>query len=75
MFFLKKRTGVWLADQLDVNLSTVSKWYTNSSQLVLGSLIKIADFLEVDIKELLVREYKKYFFEKEGKSINPQIKG
>lgn len=64
-----------LADQLDVNPSTVSKWYTNSSQLVLGSLLKMADLLKVDIKELHVREYKKYFFEKDGKSINPQIKG
>ena len=67
--------GVWLADQLDVNLSTVSKWYTNSFQFVLGSLPEVADLLEVDIKELLVIEYKKYFFEKEENSINLQIKG
>ena len=67
--------GVWLADQVGVNPSTVSKWYTNFFQFVLGSLLKMADLLEVDINELLVGEYKKYFFEKEGKIINLQIKG
>ena len=67
--------GVWLADQVGVNPSTVSKWYTNFFQFVLGSLRKMADLLEVDINELLVGEYKKYFFEKEEKSINLQIKG
>ena len=55
----KKRTSKWLAEQLGVNPTTVSKWCTNSSQPDLASLLKIADLLEVDIKELLVREYKK----------------
>ncbi len=56
----KKRTNKWLAEQLGVNPSTVSKWCTNSSQPDLNSLLKIADLLEVDIKELIVREYKQY---------------
>ena len=56
----KKRTNKWLAEQLGVNPSTVSKWCTNSSQPDLSSLLKIADLLEVDIKELIVREYKQY---------------
>ena len=56
----KKRTNKWLAEQLGVNPSTVSKWYTNSSQPDLNSLLKISDLLEVDIKELIVREYKQY---------------
>ncbi len=54
----KKRTNKWLAEQLGVNPSTVSKWCTNSSQPDLCSLLKIADLLEVDIKELIIREYK-----------------
>lgn len=54
----KKRTNKWLAEQLGVNPTTVSKWCTNSSQPDLGNLLKIADLLGVDIKELLVREYK-----------------
>ena len=56
----KKRTNKWLAEQLGVNPSTVSKWCTNSSHPDLNSLLKISDLLEVDIKELIVREYKQY---------------
>lgn len=56
----KKRTNKWLAEQLGVNPTTVSQWCTNSSQPDLGNLLKIADLLGVDIKELLVREYKQY---------------
>ena len=56
----KKRTNKWLAEQLGVNPSTVSKWCTNSSQPDLSTLLKIADLLGVDIKELIVREYKQY---------------
>lgn len=56
----KKRTNKWLAEQLDVNPSTVSKWCTNSSQPDLNNLLKISDLLGVDIKELIVREYKQY---------------
>ncbi len=65
VLFEKKRTGAWLAEQLGVNPSTVSKWCTNSSQPDLGNLLKIADLLEVDIRELFVREYKKHLIEKE----------
>lgn len=43
-----------------VNPSTVSKWCTNTSQPDITSLLRIADLLEVDIKELIVREYKSY---------------
>ena len=54
----KKRTNKWLAEQMGVKPSTVSKWCTNSSQPDVASLLRIADLLEVDIKELIVREYK-----------------
>ena len=56
----KKRTNKWLAEQLGVNPSTVSKWCTNSSQPDFNCLLKISDLLGVDIKELIVREYKQY---------------
>ena len=56
----KKRTNKWLAEQLGVNPSTVSKWCTNSSQPDLNILLKISDLLGVDIRELIVREYKRY---------------
>ena len=52
-----KRTNKWLSEQVGVSPSTVSKWCTNSSQPDLGSLLRIADVLNVDIKELIVREY------------------
>ena len=55
----KKRTSRWLAAQLNVTPSTVSKWCTNSSQPDIATVLKIADLLQVDIKELIVPEYKK----------------
>lgn len=60
VLFEKKKTSRWLSKQLGVTPSTVSKWCTNSSQPDISSLLQIADFLGVDIKELLVREYKNY---------------
>ena len=63
----KKRTNKWLAEQLGVNAATVSKWCTNSSQPDLPSLLKISDLLEVDIRELIVREYKSYLLSQESK--------
>lgn len=66
VLFEKKRTSKWLAEQLGVNPSTVSKWCTNSSQPDLGNLLRIADLLEVDIRELFVREYKNYLLSQES---------
>ena len=65
----KKRTARWLSQQMGVNPSTVSKWCTNSSQPDLASILKIADLLEVDIRELFVREYKQYLISMEEKKI------
>lgn len=64
----KHRTSKWLSEQLGVAPSTVSKWCTNSSQPDLSSLLKIADILEVDIKELIVREYKSYIVSQKANS-------
>ena len=57
----KKCTSKWLSEQLGVTPSTVSKWCTNSSQPDITNLLKIASLLDVDIKELLVNEYKKNY--------------
>lgn len=62
----KNRTNKWLSEQMGVTPSTVSKWCTNSSQPDLGSLLKIADLLEVDLRELIVREYKSYLLSQEN---------
>ena len=60
----KKKTSKWLADELGVNPSTVSKWCTSSSQPDLATVLKIKDLLKIDIKELLVREYDAFLREK-----------
>ena len=60
----KKRTSKWLSEQMGVNPSTVSRWCTNTSQPDISSFLKIADLLDVDIKELIVREYKTYLLSK-----------
>lgn len=70
VLFEKKRTSKWLSEQLGVTPSTVSKWCTNTSQPDIESLLKIADLLAVDIKELLVREYKQYLVAQEAKNNN-----
>ncbi|MCF2603138.1 helix-turn-helix transcriptional regulator [Parabacteroides distasonis] len=49
----KKQTNKWLAGQLGVYLTTVSKWCTNTSQLDHRMLTQIANLLEVDISYLL----------------------
>ena len=64
VLFEKKRTNKWLAEQMGGNPTTVSKWCTNSSQPDLATILKIADLLEVDIRELFVREYKQYLLSK-----------
>ena len=64
-----KKTNKWLAEQLGVNQTTVSKWCTNSSQPDLNSLLKISDLLGVDIKELIVREYKQYLMSRNYEGI------
>ena len=53
----KKRTNKWLCEQLNVNPSTVSKWCTNSSQPDIETLIKISKLLEVEMKDLLNKDY------------------
>ena len=63
----KKRTNKWLAEQLGVNPSTVSKWCTNSSQPDLACILKIADLLKVNLKELFVREYKQDILSQDSK--------
>lgn len=63
----KKKTSKWLSEQMGVTPSTVSKWCTNSSQPDLNSLLKIADLLEVDLRELIVREYKQFLISTSSK--------
>ena len=49
-----KRTNKWLAEQLGVNPTTISKWCTNTTQPDLYTLNKVADLLGVDVTQLLL---------------------
>lgn len=54
MFWLKrKKNSKWLAEQLDKDPATISKWCTNSSQASLKTLLEIAKVLNVDVRELI----------------------
>ena len=48
-----KRTRKWLAEELGKNVATVSKWCTNTIQPDLSTLNKIAELLNVDVKDLI----------------------
>ncbi len=48
-----KRTNKWLAEQLGKDPGTISKWCTNTLQPNLETLVKIAECLGVDVKDLL----------------------
>lgn len=49
----KNKTGKWLADELGKTPSTVSKWCQNTIQPDLLTLDRIAQALNVDVKELI----------------------
>ena len=50
----KNLTSKWLAEQLGKNEATISRWCTNDVQPSIPVLSRIAEILEVDIRELLV---------------------
>lgn len=50
----KRRTNLWLAEQMKVNKTTVSKWCTNDVQPTIENLFKIAETLNIDVRDLLV---------------------
>lgn len=49
----QQKTGKWLAEQLGKSTCTVSKWCSNSSQPDLATLNKIAELLNVDVRDLI----------------------
>lgn len=51
----KKRTGLWLAGQLGVSNTTVSKWCSNTTQPTLQTLDKIAELLKCDKRDLITK--------------------
>lgn len=49
----QNRTGKWLAEQLQKNEATISRWCSNTSQPSLEMLVKIANVLNVEPKDLI----------------------
>lgn len=47
------RTGKWLAQMVGKNDATVSRWCSNAAQPSLETLIKIAEVLNVDARDLI----------------------
>lgn len=51
----QNRTSKWLAGELDKDQATISKWCTNAYQPSLETLVKIAELLNVDVRDLIVK--------------------
>ena len=47
------KTGKWLAEQVGKNEATVSRWCSNKMQPSLDTLVKIAELLDVDPRQLI----------------------
>ena len=50
----KSKTNLWLAEKMNKNVNTISKWCTNKMQPGIETLFEIAKVLDVDVRELLV---------------------
>jgi transcriptional regulator with XRE-family HTH domain len=50
----RNKTSKWLAETLNMNPATVSRWCSNKTQPSLDTLSEIAKVLDVDIRDLLV---------------------
>lgn len=49
----QNRTNKWLAEQLNKNETTISRWCTNEIQPSLETLVEIAFILSIDAKDLI----------------------
>lgn len=49
----QSKTNKWLAEQLDKNETTISRWCTNEVQPSMDNLVAIATLLKVDVRELI----------------------
>ena len=47
------KTNKWLAEKLNKNETTISRWCTNEVQPSMDTFIEIAKMLNVDVKELI----------------------
>lgn len=47
------KANKWLAEKLDKNETTISRWCTNEVQPSMETFVIIAEMLNVDVKELI----------------------
>lgn len=50
----QEKSSKWLSEQLNKDKSTVSRWCTNDMQPTIEMLFRIAETLDVEVRELLV---------------------
>lgn len=48
------KTNKWLAEKLEKNETTISRWCTNEVQPSLETLVTISELLKIDVTELLI---------------------
>lgn len=53
-----EKSAKWLAEQLDRDKSTVSRWCTNDMQPSIETFYKIAEILDIEVRELFVASKK-----------------
>ena len=49
----QNKTNKWLAEVLDKNETTISRWCTNEVQPSIDNLVLISSLLKVDVRELI----------------------
>jgi putative transcriptional regulator len=49
----QNKTNKWLAEKLDKNETTISRWCTNEVQPSMDNLVVIAYLVKVDIRDLI----------------------
>ncbi len=47
------KTNKWLAEKLNKNETTISRWCTNEVQPSLDTLLEIANLFSIDVKKLI----------------------
>lgn len=47
-----QKTGKWLAEQLEKDPATISRWCSNSTQPSVETFAEIAELLNIDMKDL-----------------------
>ena len=65
----KGLTQEQLAEQFNISRRSVSRWETGSNMPDVGLLIEIADFFDVDIREIIDGERKSENMEKEKEAL------